>query len=172
MVVPRGGRPQARLTAVLSGLFLVVALVVTAWGRGTWGTVFLASIFTVSGVVWWRIARTGIYVNSRGVRICDTIKRAVVVPWGEVVRFEAHPVHVPNLPDVGATISLVGSRVHPTPVKLARNRKFDVKAYRPNYDVVLAEDEFFAAVDYLNMEIGPHLGQSSRPDGAPPPPAE
>ena len=83
----------------------------------------------------------------------DRLKRVVVVPWDEVVRFEVRPVHVPNMSEVGATISLVGAAVLPTPVKLARDWRFDVNAYHVNYDVVLDEAEFFRAVDRLNKAI-------------------
>ncbi|CAL9466727.1 hypothetical protein SUDANB95_02734 [Actinosynnema sp. ALI-1.44] len=157
VVVPRGGRPEARTTAVVHGGALVTLLALAWAGYSTWGTVLICVFLVASTPLWWRISRTGIYVGPHGVKIYHPFKRADVVPWGDVVRFEVLPVPAPHMPIVGATINLVGTRTHETPVKLGRNWRFDAGLYRPGYDVILTDDEFRGAVTRLNRAIRPHV---------------
>ncbi|MEU7524368.1 hypothetical protein AB0A74_01380 [Saccharothrix sp. NPDC042600] len=88
-------------------------------------------------------------------KIHHALKRPEVVPWKDIVRFEAQPVHAPHMPVVvGATIVLVGTRSYPTPVKLSRSRRFDTGVYR-GYDIILSDDESRGAITRLNRAIRP-----------------
>ncbi|GAA0251285.1 hypothetical protein GCM10010492_59520 [Saccharothrix mutabilis subsp. mutabilis] len=157
VVVPRGGRAGARTSAIVHGSALVILLALAWAGYRTWATVLICVFLVVSTPLSWRIARTGIYVGPHGVKIYHPFKRPVVVPWKDIARFEAQPVHAPHLPVVGATINLVGTRTHPTPVKLGRNWRFDAGVHRLGYDIVLTDDEFREALTSLNRAIRPHV---------------
>jgi hypothetical protein len=152
-LIPHRGQEMAY--AVIGALALATVQVFTWTGRGSWGTVFASLFLVFFTISWWRIARTGVYIGPRGVKLYHPFKRVEVVPWKEVVRFEACPVRLPNFTEEGAVICLMGAKVHPTPLKLSRSGRYNLAAYHMGYDVVLPEEAFFAAVHTLNEAVRP-----------------
>ncbi|XVV05045.1 hypothetical protein ACQPW3_06470 [Actinosynnema sp. CA-248983] len=111
----------------------------------------LSGFFTVS----WRGARAGVHVGPRGVLLYHVTRRAEVVPWDEVVRFEAHPLRLAGVPVEGAAIYLVGPAgdLRETMLKRSVGSRWDRAAYSWLHDVVVPAPQFVDAADRLNQAV-------------------
>ncbi|MBB5803937.1 hypothetical protein F4560_003705 [Saccharothrix ecbatanensis] len=149
---------------IVSGGFLLLITVsvlsspdrVISWPGVVFALLFFSSVMTVT----WRSARAGVHLGPRGVLLYHAVRRAEVVPWDQVVRFEARPLVLSHVPNEGATIYLVGPQgeLHETPIKRSVGASWDKAAYSWRLEVVLPEAWFSAAVDHLNEAVRPFAG--------------
>lgn len=155
-VAPHGELSAPVVLAAVGGASLLAytGLVVTqpgrvvSWSGIAFGFLFLVAFTTVT----WRAARAGVHIGPRGLLLYGPISRAEVVPWDEVVRFEARATTHRR----GAVIYLVDSAgdLRETALKHAtgpnRHRAWGT------FDAVLDQADFTAALDRLNQAIRPH----------------
>jgi hypothetical protein len=148
------------LTAVVVGVGLLVAVpVLTLTGHWdlSWATVPVCLFLVCFTVTWWWTARVGVYVGPSGARLYRAFWRVDVVPWDEVVHFEARPLWLPTFAEVGAVVHLVvrSGDARPTVLKLSCGTRYDLAAYSGPYDVVMPAEEFHSAVDTLDLAVHP-----------------
>lgn len=156
--------PQHELVAqVISVIFcagaplVIVVVVLLAPGQEVSWPAVTTGAFVVSGflVLAWRSARAGVHFGSRGVLFYHATRRSELIPWDEVVRFEAHAVRLANLPVDGAGVYLVGPSgdLRETPLKQSVGPGWDRMAYASRADVMLSSTEFATAADDLNAAV-------------------
>ncbi|MEU6153370.1 hypothetical protein ABZ816_25550 [Actinosynnema sp. NPDC047251] len=143
-----------------------VGLVAAAIGAGVFlvqagevgGTAFLFLFLGSAGFTVWRSARAGVYLGPRGVLIYNAQKRAYVVPWNEVVRFETRPLPTPDGVGDSDAIYLLSANgsLHETPIRRRRGSK-DRGERGWSFAVSLPTAEFGSTVDRLNGAARPFL---------------
>ncbi|MET9229933.1 hypothetical protein [Lentzea sp. NPDC003310] len=165
-VVPSGELSGHVFMAAASGgfLVLVVAAVVLAPGPvESWSGVLSAMAFCGGlSALMWRAARAGVHFGPRGVLIYHATRRAELVPWDDVVRFEPREVRLAQVPVKGAVVYLVqpmGDLLE-TPLTRSVGAGWDRAAYSWKLEVVLTEAEFAAAVDQLNAALWHYTGRT------------
>ena len=160
-VVPHGElSAQVLITIAAGGVLLlsVVQLLTPGQLVGEWWQVTI--LFLVLGgaiALTWRAARAGVHVGPRGLLLYRAAKRAELVPWDEVVRFEARPLRREDVPVEGAAIYLVGPRgdLRDTGLRRSVGHRWE-RALNNRLDhVVLYGADFPAAVDQLNEAVRP-----------------
>lgn len=154
-IVPHGELSGQVIFAVLTGGFgaLVLAIVLPAPGGVVSWPGILAAITFCWGVAFlmWRSARAGVHFGRRGVLVYHVARRSEVVPWNEVVRFEALPPQ--RAADRGGVgVYLVRSSAEPvaTPLKQSQGLSQDRLSFP--FTVVLSEEEMAGAVPRLNAQ--------------------
>lgn len=145
-------------TAAFGGfLVMMVAMSVLAPGKVVtwWGMISAWAFCGGIAALMWRAARAGVHVGPRGVLIYHATRRAVFVPWDEVVRFEPRWSRLANVPVKGAAVYLVqpmGDLLE-TPLKQSVGMRWDRAAYGSKFDVVLSEAEFVAGLAELDAAV-------------------
>ncbi|WP_433268232.1 hypothetical protein ACQPZF_03715 [Actinosynnema sp. CS-041913] len=159
-VVPHGELSGTVVMAICCGAFLLVVAVlavakadrVTSWSGVAFAFVFLGGLTTLA----WRAARAGVHIGPQGVLLYHATKRAEVVPWNEVVSFEAHPLRLAGVREKSAAIYLVGPLGNRRETALRQSVGY---RHQPadwwRFAVALPATDFVTAVNRLNEAVRP-----------------